>query len=233
VRDDAVMVWVEAMTTVESAAPELQDIVKQRLEHQFLALDLTEGRLMPGHPMWQYLLDNRVPPAWLEELAGADRRMEIYGGNYYPQFSSWMIEGTPERPTHRRRAGTGHDLEHALREAMLRTDRPVMMTETSMAASVRTRRRWLRDSVAAVTRIREDGLPLVGYTWFPAFSLVAWSYRNGAKPTEAYMAHMGLWDLRDDGEGTLRREPTGLEQEYAELVAAESGSGEETEDAVA
>lgn len=67
-------------------------------------------------------------------------------------------------------------------------------------------------------RIRDDGLPLVGYTWFPAFSLVAWSYLTGAKPAEAYMAHMGLWDLRDDGHGTLRREPTGLEQEYASLA---------------
>jgi beta-glucosidase len=84
-----------------------------------------------------------------------------------------------------------------------------------------------------VTRIREDGLPLIGYTWFPAFSLVAWSYLAGAKPTEAYMAHMGLWDLRADTDGTLRREPTGLEQDYAALIAAEPQSEDETEDAVA
>ena len=223
VRDDAVMVWVEAMSTVESPAPDLQGAVRQRLEHQFLALDLTEGRVLPGHPMWQYLLDNRVPAAWLDELAGANRRVEIYGGNFYPQFSAWVLDGPADRPTSRRRRGTAEDLEHAIRQAILRTERPVMLTETSVAANVRTRRRWLQDSVAAVSRIREDDLPVIGYTWFPAFSLVTWSYRTGSKPTEAYMTHMGLWDLRDDGRGTLRRERTGIEQEYAQLVAAEPG----------
>jgi beta-glucosidase len=221
VSDDAVMVWVEAMSSVDSPSPDLQDVVSQRLEHQFLALDLTEGRVVLGHPMWQYLLDNRVPAAWLDELAGSNRRVEIYGGNFYPQFSAWVVDGAPERPTSRRRRGTAHDLEDALREAFRRTDRPVMLTETSVSAVVRTRRRWLHDSVSAVNRIRADGLPLIGYTWFPAFSLVAWSYLTGRKPTEAYMAHMGLWDLRDDGGGTLRREPTGLDQEYAALIAAE------------
>jgi beta-glucosidase len=226
VSDDAVMIWVEAMNFVEPAAPELDNVVAQRLEHQFLALDLTEGRVIPGHPMWQYLLDNHVPTTWLDELAGRDRQVEIYGGNFYPQFSTWVIGGTPERPNARRRPGTAADLEHALRQAHLRTDRPVMLTETSMAASVRTRRRWLHASVAAVNRIRDDGVPLLGYTWFPAFSLVAWSYLTGSKATGAYMAHMGLWDLRDDGHGTLVREPTGLVQDYAELIGAETGAGD-------
>jgi beta-glucosidase/6-phospho-beta-glucosidase/beta-galactosidase len=224
VQEEAVMVWVEAMNTVETQSPQLQHLVNHRLEHQFLALDLTEGRVVPGHPMWQYLLDNRVPPAWLEELAGGQRRVEIYGGNYYSQFSSWTVEGDATKPRMRRRPGKGADLEHALREAHLRTQRPIMLTETSYAGSVRGRRRWLNASVAAVNRIRDDGVPLIGYTWFPAFSLVAWSYRTGKRPTEAYMAHMGLWDLRDDGNGTLRRVPTGLDQEFAQLVAAESRS---------
>jgi hypothetical protein len=166
-------------------------------------------------------------------MAGSDRQIEIYGGNYYPQFSTWVVDGPADRPINRRRRGTGADLEHALRVALRRTERPVMLTETSVAGPVRARRRWLDDSVAAVNRIREDGLPLVGYTWFPAFSLVNWSYRPGAKPADAYMTHMGLWDLRDDGSGTLRRDPTGLEQEYAALVAAEPEEVDLSEENVA
>jgi len=229
VHDDAVMVHVDAMSIVESSVPGLQNAVSQRLEHQFLALDLTEGRVVPGHPMWQYLLDNRVPTAWLDELAGTDRRMEVYGGNFYPQMSVWQLGGSVEQPTWRRRRGTAADLEQALRVALRRTGRPVMLTETSVVGRLSARRRWLEESVAAVGRIRDDGLPLVGYTWFPAFSLVAWSYRLGSKPTEAYMAHMGLWDLRDDGTGTLRREPTGLEREYAELVVSKDRAGTDEE----
>jgi beta-glucosidase len=220
-QEDAVMVHVDAMSVVESPDPELQPYVRQRLEHQFLGLDLAEGRVRPDHPMWQYLVGNGVPAAQLEELArGGRRRMDIFGGNFYPQMSVWVINGPAQRPMSRRRRGTAEDLDRALREALRRTERPVMLTETSVAGRVSARRQWLQESVATVDGIRRDGLPIVGYTWFPAFSLVAWSYRTGSKPTEAYMAHMGLWDLRDDGTGTLRREPTGLEHEFAALLEA-------------
>ncbi len=222
VRSDAVIVHVDAMSVVESAVPELQPAAAQRSEHQFLALDLTEGRVTPGHPMWDYLVAQHVPLAWLEELGGGNRRMEVFGGNYYPQMSVWVLDGAADRPTSRRRRGTADDLERALRVAHERTDRPVMLTETSVFGPVGARRRWLEESVAAVERVRADGIPLIGYTWFPAFSLLAWSYRAGRRPAEAYMAHMGLWDLRDDGTGTLRREPTGLEQRFADLVTAEA-----------
>jgi beta-glucosidase len=221
VRPDAVMVHVDAMSIVESSDPALAPAVAHRLEHQFLAADLVEGRVTPEHPMWEWLLAQRVPPEWLDELAGGDRRLDVFGGNFYPQMSVWVLSGSPEAPAARRRRGTADDLERALREALRRTDRPVMLTETSVFGPVAARRRWLEESVAAVGRIRADSLPLTGYTWFPAFSLVAWSYRAGRRPTEAYMAHMGLWDLRDDGTGTLRREPTGLERRFAEIVAAE------------
>jgi beta-glucosidase len=221
VRPDAVMVHVDAMSIVESSDRALAPAVAHRLEHQFLAADLVEGRVTPEHPMWEWLLAQRVPPEWLDELAGGDRRLDVFGGNFYPQMSVWVLSGSPEAPAARRRRGTADDLERALREALRRTDRPVMLTETSVFGPVAARRRWLEESVAAVGRIRADSLPLTGYTWFPAFSLVAWSYRAGRRPTEAYMAHMGLWDLRDDGTGTLRREPTGLERRFAEIVAAE------------
>jgi beta-glucosidase len=221
VRPDAVMVHVDAMSIVESSDRALAPAVAHRLEHQFLAADLVEGRVTPEHPMWEWLLAQRVPPEWLDELAGGDRRLDVFGGNFYPQMSVWVLSGSPEAPAARRRRGTADDLERALREALRRTDRPVMLTETSVFGPVAARRRWLEESVAAVGRIRADSLPLTGYTWFPAFSLVAWSYRAGRRPTEAYIAHMGLWDLRDDGTGTLRREPTGLERRFAEIVAAE------------
>jgi hypothetical protein len=57
-------------------------------------------------------------------------------------------------------------------------------------------------------------------TWFPAFSLFSWDYLRGRRAPEAYLSHMGLWNLVPDGSGELARVPTGLEQRYAELAAA-------------
>jgi beta-glucosidase/6-phospho-beta-glucosidase/beta-galactosidase len=227
VRSDAVMVHVDAMSMVESPLPELAREVELRMLHQFLAAELTEGSVTPEHPMWGYLLGLDVPRAWLEELADGERRLDIYGGNFYPQMSVWVVNGTPEQPTSRRRHGTADDLERTLRNAHARMQRPVMFTETSLSGGVRSRSRWLEASVQATNRVRADGVPLIGYTWFPAFSLVTWAYRRGRRPTEAYLAHMGLWDLRNDGNGVLERHPTGLERRYAELVAAEGYDREE------
>jgi hypothetical protein len=135
-------------------------------------------------------------------------------------MSCYVVDGTPEEPRRRRRIGNGHDLTDALTAAYRRLDRPIMLTETSVSGGIRHRQRWLDDSVAAVARARAGGAHVMGYTWFPAFSLVAWSYRRGRKPVEAYFAHMGLWDLQLDANGTLLRVPTGLERRFADLVAA-------------
>jgi beta-glucosidase/6-phospho-beta-glucosidase/beta-galactosidase len=219
-RPNAVMVHVDAMSIVETSDPVHADGVADRLEHQFLALDLVEGRVRPDHRMWRWLRDNGVPEHKLDALAGSTRRLDVYGGNFYPQMSCWVIDGPADRPARRRRIGTGADLERALRVASDRLDRPIMLTETSVSGGVGLRDRWLDESVAAVARAREAGADVIGYTWFPAFSLVSWSYRRGRKPVEAYFAHMGLWDLGDDGSGTLIRTPTGLERRFADLVAA-------------
>jgi hypothetical protein len=65
--------------------------------------------------------------------------------------------------------------------------------------------RWLEDSLGLVTRLRSEGLPLVGYTWWPLFSLLDWAYREGEEPAEEYLWRMGMYDLEPDGKGNFRR----------------------------
>ena len=91
---------------------------------------------------------------------------------------------------------------------------PVFISETASVGSVRRRRAWLDDSVAAVRRLREAGVPLVGYTWWPLFALVTWGYRQGTHPPAYYLKQMGLWDLDD----ALNRVPTSLVERYRTLA---------------
>ena len=216
---DAELVHVEAMSIVESADAAHRAEVDRRLELQFLALDLVEGRVDAGHPLHEWLVRHGVSPDDLAELERPGRRMDIYGGNFYPQASCWVIDGPAERPRSKRRRGTAEDLEHALRTAATRTDRPVLLTETSVFGGVPARRRWLDAVAGSTTRLRDDGVPLLGVTWFPAFSLFSWDYLRGRRPPEAYLSHMGLWNLVPDGSGELARVPTGLEERYRELAA--------------
>ncbi len=75
---------------------------------------------------------------------------------------------------------------------------PVMVTETASRGSLAQRFRWLAESADAVKRCRAAGLPLIGYTWWPMFALVAWAYRQGTRDSSAYLEQMGLWDLSPD-----------------------------------
>jgi hypothetical protein len=85
----------------------------------------------------------------------------------------------------------------------------------------RGRRRWLHDSVGLVRRLRAEGFPLVGYTWWPLFALVDWRYRETTDPVERWLLPMGLLELERDGAGVLRRVPTGLVEEFRRLAGAD------------
>jgi beta-glucosidase len=68
--------------------------------------------------------------------------------------------------------------------------------------------RWLEDSLGVVHLLRSEGLPLVGYTWWPLFSLLDWAYREGEMSPEDYVWHMGMYDLESDGRGGFIRTET-------------------------
>jgi beta-glucosidase/6-phospho-beta-glucosidase/beta-galactosidase len=96
---------------------------------------------------------------------------------------------------------------------------PLLISETASEGSVRRREAWLSDSVAAVGRVRQRGIPLVGYTWWPLFALVTWAYRQGVHPPAYYLKQMGLWDLQSTEQGELHRVPTALVDRYRQLVS--------------
>jgi hypothetical protein len=68
----------------------------------------------------------------------------------------------------------------------------------------------MEDSLGLVHRLRSEGLPLVGYTWWPLFSLIDWAYREGEGPPEDYLRHMGVYDLEPDPGGGFFRVETPL-----------------------
>jgi hypothetical protein len=84
-----------------------------------------------------------------------------------------------------------------------------MVTETSRAGTVEDRRTWLAESLQCVADLRRDGIPVVGYTWFPFMTLVDWKYREAESPVDDWLVHMGLVDLvREPGGDDLARHRT-------------------------
>lgn len=70
----------------------------------------------------------------------------------------------------------------------------------------------------AVEELRREGLPVIGYTWFPFTSLIDWAYRESTTPVDDWVVHMGMVDLvRTPGGGALERHPTELLADFASL----------------
>ena len=113
---------------------------------------------------------------------------------------------------------SGEIVERLAKMYYERYEVPIFISETASLGTVKRRSDWLRDSVASTRRAREQGIPLVGYTWWPLFALVTWAYRQGTKPPAYYIKQMGLWDLVADEKEDLARVRTELVGEFRKLA---------------
>jgi beta-glucosidase len=215
-------VHVDATDLYVSDDPALAPEVERRQQIVFLALDLVSGRVSPGHPLWSWLLDRGAREADLAWFAERGLDLPVVGMNLYPMFTLKRLARTARGLRISMPYADADLVERLGRLYWERYRRPLMITETASFGTVRRRLRWLEGSVGAVRNLRSEGIPLVGYTWWPMFALVAWAYRQGVRDVGKYLVQMGLWDL--DPSAGLRRVRTPLVDAYIELVAGGSAA---------
>jgi hypothetical protein len=217
-----VPVHVDATDLYHSDDPELAPEVERRQEIVFLALDLVSGRVKSEHPLRSWLLGRGAGDEELAWFLEEPIELPIVGLNLYPMFTQKRLARTARGLRTSMPYADGDLLARLGRLYWSRYRRPMMVTETAARGPVLRRRRWLDASVAAVRALRSEGVPLVGYTWWPMFALVAWAYRQGERDPRQYLVQMGLWDLDPDPAAGLRRVHTPLVDAYRELVAGGS-----------
>ncbi|MBX3000884.1 MAG: family 1 glycosylhydrolase [Caldilineaceae bacterium] len=212
------LVAVEALTWHYSADPNLQPTFDEWHDFRFISYDLVTGALTDRQPGYTYLLQHGVSENRIADLLTAAQPFDWFGANFYP-WSGGEVIADPETGTRTRRDSlTGDHLESVLRLAYNKAQLPILVTETSARRHVDGRAQWMDETLAAVRRCRADGLPVIGYTWFPVFTMIDWAYRTDTQPIEDHLLHLGLWDSAFDAEGVLQRHPTPLVERYRELV---------------
>ena len=72
--------------------------------------------------------------------------------------------------------------------------------------------------MAAIRQLRQEGVPVLGYTWFPLFTMIDWRYRYGKRPVEDFRLDLGLYTQGAEGSGP-RWEPTPLVEQFRKHVA--------------
>ena len=199
-RPDTILVHVEDMGLERAGTPDLAGIAAMEQVRRLLPLDLACGKVVADHPLYPWFLEHGATESEMHHLAARMPRWDVLGVNYYP----WS-----NRRLYRRRNGEfgmGRDkacagLTPILRLVHRRYGLPVMVTETSATGSHLERTRWMVETLAAVREARASGIPVVGYTWFPMFTMIDWRYRHGRAPLEHYQLELGLYRLGDTPAG--------------------------------
>ncbi len=216
---EAVIVHVEATSSFVAGEPAVAAEVPAWWERRFLATDMLLGRVDDRHALWSWLIEKGARAEDLQWLRDHPQVFDVMGSNFYPGMNVWKLVREDGETVRKRYYGGTAELETVVLKWHERYGKPIMLTETSTPGPPWRRERWMDESLDLVRDLRSAGVPLIGYTWWPMFSLVTWQYRRGRKMLGAYLAHMGLWDLQDHGDGTLARVPTGLVDKYAAYVA--------------
>jgi beta-glucosidase/6-phospho-beta-glucosidase/beta-galactosidase len=218
---DNLMAHVDATDLFVADTPEFETEAAHRQEIVFLALDLVSGRVVAGHPLWNWLIRHGATEDALAWFHARAVDLPLIGINLYPMFTYKLARRTSAGGIRWTMPYADASIVERLGEMYWRRyGAPVFVSETASVGSVARRAAWLEDSVTATRRLRERGVPLVGYTWWPLFALVTWAYRQGTHPPAFYLKQMGLWDLDD----ALERRPTPLVGRFRAL--AEGGSAE-------
>jgi beta-glucosidase len=240
---DATIVHVEAAHLWRTADPALHAEIAHQEQRKFLPTDLLTGRVDPAHPLYRWLLDVGVGAQQLERLRAGAQRPDVIGVNYYPELSPRELVRHNGRTVSVAVDGGADGLSLVLREFHERYGTPVLLSETGVDGDTEHHRSWLRASVAAVAGLRTAGVPVIGYTWWPLYDFVDWSWASAGRVVEefhtrvdgqvrsvqppgrgddlnGYLRAMGLFRLRPGASG-LRPEHTAAVDDFRRLTTTD------------
>lgn len=222
---NSVMVHVEATGLTRAIRDDLNSLAQEETRRGFVCYDLINGRLTPDHPLFPWFLRNGTTPDALNEIAENKVELDVLGLNFYPQWSTKQIyQNSRGRIMFRDIEPEGNGFIELIEAYYKRYEVPVMITETSAVGSDDIRSRWFEASTNMVKELRGRGVPVVGYTWFPLFTMIDWRYRFSNEPLENFYLELGVYKLNRDNSNGKRWLETPLVSQFKAAVqnAAES-----------
>jgi beta-glucosidase/6-phospho-beta-glucosidase/beta-galactosidase len=166
-RPDAVLIQAETCHYTHPLVPGAIDRAELENELRFVTFDMAFGRDLPDVVV-RHLVDHgatREELAWFGR-AGSDENW-IVGNDYYAT-SEMMIGADGRIRSSGVRLGY-YELAHQYHE---RLGLPVMHTETN--GDGRGATAWLESQWADIARLRREGFPIRGFTWYGLVNHVDW-----------------------------------------------------------
>lgn len=214
-----VMVHVEAAGLTRTVREDLTSLAREEQFRGYLCYDLISGRLTHDHLLFSWLVRNGVSPDAIDEIARNPVALDVIGLNFYPQWSTKLLYIDKRgRLAFRETEPEGDGFKELITQYHDRYQVPIMITETSAVGSDDVRQRWLKSSVSMIKDLRADGVPVIGYTWFPLFTMIDWRYRFAQEPLEDFYLELGLYRLNRKS-ATPRWIPTPLVDQMKGYIA--------------
>ena len=201
-RPDAIFIFSESTEYVHPGSPDMVPHALFMNERRFLSLDLLFGHDVSA-TMFRYLLNAGMTAeeyVWFRDQR--DLRSHCIMGTDYYITNEHVIrsDGTTIG------AGDVYGYYVITRQYFDRYRLPVMHTETNRAAGHAVE--WLWKEWMNLLRLREDGVPIVGFTWFGLVDMKDWD--TALTQQRGKVNPVGLY--------TLGRKPRQVAKEYRRLV---------------
>jgi beta-glucosidase/6-phospho-beta-glucosidase/beta-galactosidase len=212
---DAVFVQSESIEYTHPSRPDLADAAAFHNERRFLPLDLTYGHPVSKR-MHAYLADNGMAPDEYEFFRRADHRFRCVLGTDYYVTNEHLLK--PDGTT----AASGDYFGYYVIawQYYERYGLPLMHTETNLWEKEGAVR-WLWKQWNCLLRLREDGVPVLGFTWYSLTDQKDWD--TALRKDAGRVNPVGLFDL-DRQIRKVGRHYRQLVADWAELLAAEEAS---------
>jgi beta-glucosidase/6-phospho-beta-glucosidase/beta-galactosidase len=196
--------------------PDAQETADNLNQRRFVSLDLCYGHHALSWSVYEYLLDNgmtRDEFAWFMRHGRALKPFHIMGTDYYI---------TNEHLVHRDGRVSPADEIFGYyvitKQYFDRYHLPVMHTETNLADSERAPG-WLWKQWANMMRLRQDGVPIIGFTWYSLLDQIDWD--TALREENGNVNPLGLYDL-DRRIRPVGRAYRQLVEQWRDILPAES-----------
>ena len=199
---DAIFIQSESSEYVHPSKPALVERARFYNERRFIPLDLTYGHAISA-PIYRYLMAHGMTEADYNFFMNQEYRFRCILGTDYYVTNEHLLK--PDGTT----VASGEFFGYYViaKQYYDRYGLPLMHTETNIKESEGAVQ-WLWKEWNCMLRLREDGVPVVGFTWYSLTDQIDWDV---ALRRENNRVHpVGLYDLE--------RKPRKVGKEYRRLI---------------
>jgi beta-glucosidase len=216
VRPDAIFIQSESSEYFHAEDPAAIKPAELMNSRRFLSLDLNYGRRVDSE-MYEYLMDNGLTREEYHFFLERHLRHHCIMGNDYYVTNEHRV-GADGRTW---AAGEVFGYDDITRQYYERYKLPVMHTETNLSEGPNgdEAANWLWKQWANVLRVRNCGVPIVGFTWYSLTDQVDWD--TALREDNGHVNPLGLYDLNRN----IRRVGTAYKKliaDWMEVLPAQS-----------